>query len=134
MVKAYQRISWWFIPPVPSEEIPNYISVYGLRTYGQIENRLVSRIIVDMLCHNVIRNMQVTEIVYVHSKCMIVDDRYTIIGSGERMEGDREKSRLKMIFICSQYQRQEYAGGERFRNGHIRGGQGNGESKFMFGF
>ena len=26
-----------------------------------------------------------------HSKCMIVDDRYTIIGSGERMEGDREK-------------------------------------------
>ena len=27
-------------------------------------------------------HLQVSEIVYVHSKCMIVDDRVTIIGSG----------------------------------------------------
>ena len=26
--------------------------------------------------------LQVTELVYVHSKCMVVDDKYTIIGSG----------------------------------------------------
>jgi len=31
--------------------------------------------------------LQVTEIVYVHSKCMIVDDRLTIIGSGKHTKG-----------------------------------------------
>ncbi len=27
--------------------------------------------------------LQLSEIVYVHSKCMVVDDRITIIGSGK---------------------------------------------------
>ncbi len=27
-------------------------------------------------------SMQTSEIIYIHSKCMVVDDRYTIIGSG----------------------------------------------------
>lgn len=37
---------------------------------------------------------QVTELVYVHSKCMVVDDRYTIIGSGERVRLSLVKRRL----------------------------------------
>lgn len=61
---------------VPAEEVANYISMYGLRTFGMIEDKLV------------------TEIVYVHSKCMIVDDRYTIIGSANindrSMLGERD--------------------------------------------
>lgn len=41
----------------------HYFSVYGLRTHGTLNDKLV------------------TEIVYVHSKIMIVDDRLAIIGS-----------------------------------------------------
>ena len=49
---------------IPSEAIPNYFSVYGLRRHGSLNGNLV------------------TEIVYVHSKLMIVDDR-----DNEMMEG-----------------------------------------------
>ena len=48
---------------IPEEEILDYISVYGLRTHG------------------ILNGEYVTEIVYVHSKVMIVDDRITIMGS-----------------------------------------------------
>ena len=48
---------------IPQDDIPRYISVYGLRTHATLNDRLV------------------TEIVYVHSKLMVVDDRVAIIGS-----------------------------------------------------
>ena len=61
---------------IPSADIPNYFSVYGLRTHGSLNENLV------------------TEIVYVHSKLMIVDDRVAIIGSANindrSMLGDRD--------------------------------------------
>ena len=61
---------------IPSEAIPNYFSVHGLRTHGSLNGNLV------------------TEIVYVHSKLMIVDDRVAIIGSANindrSMLGDRD--------------------------------------------
>lgn len=61
---------------VPSDAIPTYFSVHGLRTHGSLNGNLV------------------TEIVYVHSKLMIVDDRVTIIGSANindrSMLGDRD--------------------------------------------
>ncbi|XP_055342623.1 phospholipase D1-like [Paramacrobiotus metropolitanus] len=41
----------------------NYLSFCGMRTYGEINGKLV------------------TELIYVHSKIMVVDDMYTIIGS-----------------------------------------------------
>ncbi len=53
-----------------------YLSVYGLRT------------------HDILNDKVVTEIIYVHSKIMIVDDRLTIIGSANindrSMLGDRD--------------------------------------------
>ena len=61
---------------IPSQAIPNYFSVHGLRTHGSLNGNLV------------------TEIVYVHSKLMIVDDRVAIIGSANindrSMLGDRD--------------------------------------------
>ena len=48
---------------IPSQAIPHYFSVHGLRTHGFLNGNLV------------------TEIVYVHSKLMIVDDHLAIIGS-----------------------------------------------------
>ena len=48
---------------IPQEDIHSYITVYGLRTHATLNDKLV------------------TEIVYVHSKLMIVDDRVAIIGS-----------------------------------------------------
>ncbi|KAJ7382520.1 hypothetical protein OS493_034411 [Desmophyllum pertusum] len=61
---------------IPAEAIPQYFSVYGLRTYGSLNGNLV------------------TEIIYVHSKLMIVDDRLAIIGSANindrSMLGDRD--------------------------------------------
>ncbi len=48
---------------IPKETAMNYFSVFSLRTYDLIEKHFV------------------TEIVYVHSKIMIVDDRKAIIGS-----------------------------------------------------
>ena len=48
---------------IPKQDIPLYFSVYGLRTHDTLNGQLV------------------TEIIYVHSKLMIVDDRVTIIGS-----------------------------------------------------
>ena len=41
-----------------------YISVYGLRNHGIMPN-----------------NIPVTELIYIHSKLMIVDDLFVIIGS-----------------------------------------------------
>lgn len=43
----------------------DYITFYGLRTHGRIDNK----------------SLPVTEIVYVHSKLMIVDDKFVILGS-----------------------------------------------------
>ena len=48
---------------VPKNLIPKYFKVYGLRTHGTINNHLV------------------TEVIYVHSKMMVVDDVVSIIGS-----------------------------------------------------
>ena len=48
---------------IPRDAIRQYFNVYGLRTHGNLNNNLV------------------TEIIYVHSKIMIVDDRVAIIGS-----------------------------------------------------
>lgn len=48
---------------IPARVIPRFFSIYGLRTHGSLNGN------------------PVTEIVYVHSKLMIVDDRLTIIGS-----------------------------------------------------
>ena len=57
-------------------QVDKYVSVYGLRTHGKLNDR------------------HVTEIIYVHSKLMIVDDRITIIGSANindrSMLGDRD--------------------------------------------
>ena len=48
---------------MPAQAIKSYFSLYGLRTHGSLNGNLV------------------TEIIYVHSKVMIVDDRLAIIGS-----------------------------------------------------
>ena len=48
---------------IPKFRIQDYFSVYGLRTHALLDDKLV------------------TEIVYVHSKLMIVDDQMAIIGS-----------------------------------------------------
>ena len=54
----------------------NYIKFISLRKYGEINGELQ------------------TEIIYVHSKLMIVDDKYVIIGSANindrSMLGDRD--------------------------------------------
>jgi phospholipase D1/2 len=61
---------------VPPSFIKSYVSVYGLRTHGSLGENLA------------------TEIIYVHSKLMIVDDRVTIIGSANindrSMLGERD--------------------------------------------
>ena len=43
--------------------VANYISFHGLRTYSELQDKMV------------------TEQVYIHSKCLIVDDRVAIVGS-----------------------------------------------------
>ena len=48
---------------ISKEKIPDYISIYSLRTHGELNGNLIS------------------EMIYVHSKVMIVDDCTTIIGS-----------------------------------------------------
>ena len=61
---------------VPEEYLHRYLSVYSLRTHDILGDRIV------------------TEIIYVHSKLMIVDDRLAIIGSANindrSMLGDRD--------------------------------------------
>ena len=61
---------------IPEQTIPHYFSVHGLRTHGSLNGNLV------------------TEVIYVHSKLMIVDDRVAIIGSANindrSMLGDRD--------------------------------------------
>jgi len=61
---------------IPQDAIPRYLNVYGLRTHGTLNSKLV------------------TEIIYVHSKMMVVDDRLAIIGSANindrSMLGDRD--------------------------------------------
>lgn len=68
---------------VSAEFLPQYLSVYGLRTYDVLDSKLV------------------TEIIYVHSKLMIVDDRLAIIGSANindrSMLGDRDSEVDVMI-------------------------------------
>ena len=68
---------------IPQENISRYISVYGLRTHATLNGRLV------------------TEIVYVHSKLMIVDDRRAIIGSANindrSMLGSRDSEVAVML-------------------------------------
>ena len=61
---------------IPKDIAKNYFSVYSLRKYDLIEGNFV------------------TEIIYVHSKIMIVDDRVAITGSANRndrsMQGERD--------------------------------------------
>ena len=61
---------------IPQDAIPRYLNVYGLRTHGTLNSKLV------------------TEIIYVHSKMMVVDDHLAIIGSANindrSMLGDRD--------------------------------------------
>jgi len=61
---------------IPGHAVARYFSVHGLRTHGSLNGNLV------------------TEVVYVHSKLMIVDDRVAIIGSANindrSMLGDRD--------------------------------------------
>ena len=61
---------------VPATSLHHYVSVYGLRTHGTLSGEFV------------------TELIYVHSKVMIVDDRLAIIGSANindrSMLGDRD--------------------------------------------
>jgi len=68
---------------IPKNNIFKYFSMYGLRTYGTLNDNLV------------------TEIIYVHSKLMIVDDRKTIIGSANindrSMSGNRDSEIAVMI-------------------------------------
>jgi phospholipase D1/2 len=68
---------------IPKKTAMKYFSVYSLRTYDLIGKHFV------------------TEIVYVHSKIMIVDDRKAIIGSANindrSMLGDRDSEVAVMI-------------------------------------
>ena len=61
---------------IPAHAISRFFSIYGLRTHASLNGNLV------------------TEVVYVHSKLMIVDDRLAIIGSANindrSMLGDRD--------------------------------------------
>ena len=68
---------------IPKDTAMNYFSVFSLRTYDLIEQYFV------------------TEIVYVHSKIMNVDDRLAIIGSANindrSMLGDRDSEVAVMM-------------------------------------
>lgn len=72
-------------------EIANYINVYSLRTYSPKNG--------ENLCD--LNSRPITEIVYVHSKVMIVDDRKAIIGSANindrSMSGDIDSEVCVMI-------------------------------------
>ncbi|XP_039258674.2 phospholipase D1-like isoform X3 [Styela clava] len=61
----------------------NYVSFCGLRTHSELENK------------------PITEIIYVHSKMLIVDDRYVIIGSANindrSMTGSRDSEVAMLI-------------------------------------
>lgn len=64
------------------EDVEKYIYFFSLRTHGKIKNNIKNRLV------------PVTEIVYIHSKLMIVDSKYAIIGSANinnrSMLGDRD--------------------------------------------
>ena len=68
---------------VPERKISQYFSIYGLRKYDQLGDQVV------------------TEIIYIHSKVMIVDDRVSIIGSANindrSMLGDRDSEMCLII-------------------------------------
>ncbi len=51
------------------DEVENYLNIFNLRHYGEIEGK------------NGSKNKLVTEQIYVHAKMMIVDDRIAIIGT-----------------------------------------------------
>ena len=61
---------------IPDSEVDSYLSVYGLRT------------------HDLLGEKMEAEIVYVHSKVMIVDDRVSVIGlantNDRSMLGERD--------------------------------------------
>ena len=61
-----------------------YIKIFGLRN------------------HDVISNKPVTEIIYVHSKLLIVDDKYAILGSANindrSMKGDRDSELAILVY------------------------------------
>ena len=82
---------------ISKEEIPKYFSIYGLRKYDRLGDQMV------------------TEIIYVHSKIMIVDDRVSIIGSANindrSMMGDRD-SEMCLIIEDTQMQPGTMNGGE----------------------
>ncbi|XP_065912688.1 phospholipase D2-like [Dysidea avara] len=67
---------------IPQDEVWNYVSINALRNHGQLNKKLV------------------TEVIYVHSKLLIVDDKITIMGSvnlNERsLRGNRD-SELAII-------------------------------------
>lgn len=88
-----------------SERIPasKYINFYGLRT------------------HALLNDYPVTEIVYIHSKCMIVDDDIAIIGSANindrSMLGDHD-SEIACV-INDQKKTQSYLNGEAVYKGNF---------------
>ena len=87
---------------IPKETAMKYFSMFSLRTYDQIGEHFV------------------TELVYVHSKIMIVDERLTIIGSANindrSMLGSRDSEVAVMIedleFIDGQMNSVEYKMGK----------------------
>ncbi|XP_065882686.1 phospholipase D2-like [Dysidea avara] len=68
---------------ISKNAIPKYFKVYGLRTHGTLNNNLV------------------TEIIYVHTKMMVMDDQVAIIGSANindrSMRGKRD-SEVAVMF------------------------------------
>ena len=82
---------------VPKERIPQYFSIYGLRKYDRLGDKVV------------------TETIYVHSKVLIVDDRVSVIGSANindrSMMGKRD-SEMCLIIEDTQMEPGTMNGGE----------------------
>uniref|UniRef100_A0A8D0GK54 phospholipase D n=1 Tax=Sphenodon punctatus TaxID=8508 RepID=A0A8D0GK54_SPHPU len=84
------------------EEWKNYISVCGLRTHGELHNKLI------------------TELVYIHSKLLIADDRRVIIGSANindrSLLGKRDSELAVLVedteFVPSMMNGHEYEAGK----------------------
>ena len=79
---------------MPESEVQKYISVYGLRNYEEIDQKMVSLVSWSFQSFYNSLYLQVTELIYVHSKVMIVDDRATIIGS---CEYDKQHNRCAFL-------------------------------------
>jgi phospholipase D1/2 len=92
----------------PSASLPRVIMNWQYKTICRGENSLLGRIMKEtdtpqlgnyiqfygLRNHAVINDKPYTEIIYLHSKLMIVDDRYLICGSANindrSMEGNRD--------------------------------------------